>query len=169
MNKLILSIFFLLGTLSNFNLTAQNAETIKKSSSAINWMTLEEAVESQKENPKKIMIKLETSWCYYCKKMTTGAYKNKNVIQYLNANYYAVKQDAEQETPIQFKGKTHEYSKKPEKRRGINSIALELTDDQLIGFPTIIVLDESLNRVSPLANYMKGKELLKFLIENNEN
>ena len=29
----------------------------------INWVTLEEAIELQKENPKKIMMDVYTSWC----------------------------------------------------------------------------------------------------------
>jgi thiol-disulfide isomerase/thioredoxin len=57
-------------------------------------MSIEEAVEAQKKEPKKIMMDVYTKWCGPCKMMMANTFTNADVIEYLNANY-AVKFDAE--------------------------------------------------------------------------
>ena len=39
----------------------------KAQEASINWMTIEEAQEAQKKNPKKIMMDVYTKWCGPCK------------------------------------------------------------------------------------------------------
>ena len=71
---------------------------------SIQWMSLEEAVEAQKKEPRKIMMDVYTQWCGPCKMMMANTFTNANVINYVNANYYAVKFDAESPGDIQFQG-----------------------------------------------------------------
>ena len=71
---------------------------------SINWMSLEEAVEAQKTEPRKIMMDVYTKWCGPCKMMMANTFTNENVIDYVNANFYAVKFDAESPDPITFQG-----------------------------------------------------------------
>ena len=61
----------------------------------INWLTLEKAIELQKKSPKKIMIDVYTSWCGPCKMLDKNTFHNADVVKYVNANYYAVKFNAE--------------------------------------------------------------------------
>ena len=72
-------------TLFSISLTAQE----------INWMTLDEAVEAQKTTPKKIMMDAYTIWCGPCKMLDKNTFHNKDVADYVNKNYYAVKFNAE--------------------------------------------------------------------------
>ena len=74
----------------------------------INWMTLEEAVAAQQDQPRKIMMDVYTQWCGPCKMMMSRTFTSKQVIAYINENYYAVKFDAESPNPVQFKGQTFE-------------------------------------------------------------
>ncbi|HCY80556.1 MAG TPA: thioredoxin family protein, partial [Xanthomarina gelatinilytica] len=71
-----------------------------------NWVTLEEAVALQKKNPKKIMIDAYTNWCGPCKMLDKNTFKNKDVADYVNKHYYAVKFNAEGNETINFKGNT---------------------------------------------------------------
>ena len=59
-------------------------------SQEINWMSLETAVELQKNTPKKIMMDVYTNWCGPCKLLDKNTFKNKSVVDYVNDNYYAV-------------------------------------------------------------------------------
>ena len=63
----------------------------------INWVTLEKAIELQKKTPKKIMMDVYTSWCGPCKMLDKNTFQNADVVKYVNANYYAVKFNAEGE------------------------------------------------------------------------
>lgn len=36
----------------------------------VKWMSFEEAIAANKENPKKIFIDIYTDWCSWCKKWT---------------------------------------------------------------------------------------------------
>src|SRR5699024_7123365 len=69
----------------------------------INWMSMDEALEAQKENPKKIMLDAYTNWCPPCKLMDDHTYSNPDVIDYVNENFYPVKFNAEGQDTIHYK------------------------------------------------------------------
>ena len=48
-----------------------------------------------------------TTWCGPCKMMMKNTFTNPNVIDYINANYYAIKFDAESGKEITFKGNVY--------------------------------------------------------------
>ena len=89
---------------------------------SIQWMSLEEAVEAQKREPRKIMMDVYTQWCGPCKMMMANTFTNANVINYVNANYYAVKFDAESPGDIQFQGETYSNPTYDPNRRGRNGV-----------------------------------------------
>ncbi|MBL0144624.1 MAG: DUF255 domain-containing protein [Chitinophagaceae bacterium] len=103
MQKVIifLSIFIFSITLSSFNSTKKEK---------INWLTLAEAEKAFKANPKPILIDVYTDWCGWCKVMDKDTYSKKNVINYINKNYYAVKFDAEQAASITWGDKTYNFN-----------------------------------------------------------
>ena len=71
-------------------------------------MSLEEAVQAQQDEPRKIMMDVYTQWCGPCKMMMRNTFTNADVIAYINANYYAVKFDAESQGPVTYQDKTFE-------------------------------------------------------------
>ena len=54
--------------------------------SQVKWMTLEQAIEAQKTNPKKIMIDFYADWCGPCKIMEKNTYNHPIIAKYLNFN-----------------------------------------------------------------------------------
>ena len=65
MKKIILLLILLIAGVS---VNAQESE--------INWMSLEEAVQAQAKNPKKIMMDVYTSWCGPCKMLDKNTFQN---------------------------------------------------------------------------------------------
>lgn len=130
----------------------------------INWISLEEAVALQKKTPKKIMMDVYTSWCGPCKMLDKKTFHNKDVADYVNKNYYAVKFNAEGNTIVRFKGQTYanpDYNPALAKRR--NS-AHELSRYLKIqAFPTIVFLDEEANVIFPLKGYKTPKQMELYL------
>jgi len=68
----------------------------------INWVTMEEALELQKKKPRKIIMDVYTEWCGPCKMLDRNTFKNKDVANYINKNYYAVKFNGEGNDEIKY-------------------------------------------------------------------
>ena len=50
------------------------------SAQEINWMSMNEALNAQKKNPKKIFIDVYTVWCGPCRMLSEKTFKNKMLL-----------------------------------------------------------------------------------------
>jgi len=131
----------------------------------INWLTFEQAEAQMKVKPKKVLIDVYTGWCGWCKVMDKKTYTNAALIEYVNENYYAIKFDAEQKAPINFKGKKWEFVA----QNKANQLAVELMRGQM-SYPTTILMDENFENAQPVPGYMevfKMEGILKYVGGNN--
>ena len=122
----------------------------------INWMTLEEAMEKNKTEKRKIFVDVYTTWCGWCKHMDSTTFVNGAVAKYLNEHYYPVKFNAEQQNDIVFKDKTYHFKKSG--NRGHHELAAEWLNNRLT-FPTVVFLDENLTLIQPLAGYQDANKM----------
>lgn len=138
--------------------------TPKNETGKINWMTLEEAVEAQKENPKKIMIDAYTVWCGPCKMLDKNTFQNADVANYINEHYYAVKFNAEGNDTVMFNGQTFTNPNyNPVKSTSRNSQHQLASYFGVNAYPTILFLDEEGNFITPLPGYRSPQQLEVFL------
>ncbi|AUC82440.1 thioredoxin fold domain-containing protein [Lacinutrix sp. Bg11-31] len=138
--------------------------TVTLSAQEINWVTLEEAVALQKKNPKKIMMDVYTSWCGPCKMLDRNTFANKDLAEYVNKHFYAVKFNAEGNEVIKFKDKTFEnpnYDPAKAKRR--NSAHQLSRYFSVKAYPTIVFLDEKAEFIAPVTGYKKPQQLELYL------
>mgnify|MGYP003624491693 CR=1 FL=1 len=150
MNKVLILMLLLF----SISLTAQE----------INWMTFEEAVKAQQTAPKKIFIDAYTVWCGPCKMLDKNTFHNKDVVNYVNENYYAVKFNAEGNETINFKGKTYTNPNFDiHKKNGRNSTHQLAAYFGINAYPTMLFLDEETNLITPLKGYRTPKQLELFL------
>ena len=134
------------------------------SAQEINWVTLEEAVKLQKKKPKKIMMDVYTSWCGPCKLLDKNTFGNKDVINYVNKHYYAVKFDAEGNDVITFKGKTIDNPKyDPAKAKRRNSTHALTRYFKVNAYPTIVFMDEEGKTLAPIRGYQKPDQIELYL------
>ncbi len=139
----------------------------------IHWMTIEEAQEAVKKEPKKILIDVYTDWCGPCKMMMKNTFTNPGIVSYINKNYYAVKFNAEGPDPVTFKGHTFQNQNYDPNRRGRNGTH-DFTKgiapvNGKIAYPTIVYMDEDLNIISPVQGYLQPQQiepLLHFVVED---
>jgi len=130
----------------------------------INWVTLEEAVELQKKNPKKIIMDVYTKWCGPCKMLDKNTFGNKDVAEYVNKYFYAVKFNAEGNDEINFKGATFGNPNYDPAKANRRNSQHELTRHFGIrSYPTIVFLDENLDFLAPIIGYKNPQQLELYL------
>lgn len=130
----------------------------------INWLSFEEALALQKENPKKIMMDVYTNWCGPCKMLDRNTFQNPDVAKFVNENYYAVKFDAEGNETINYKNRSFDNKGyKPEmasRRNSVHSLARAL---QVNAYPTVVFFDEQGEVIFPLRGYQTPQQLELYL------
>lgn len=138
----------------------------------INWMTWDEMIaqrEKDSANKKKVFIDFTTGWCGWCKKMDATTFQDQSVVQYMNANYYAVKFDAETRDTIEFNGHTFINSdpafikSSPTARGRTHWFAYSILDGAT-SYPSYVLLDENLTRLSIYPGYKTQEELIGILV-----
>lgn len=130
----------------------------------INWVSFEEAIELQKKEPRKIIVDMYTVWCGPCKRMDRDTFQNKDVVDYVNKNYYAVKFNAQGNEEVNFKGRTFTNPNyKPElakRRNGTHQLAMYY---KVQAFPTVVFIDENSEFLTPLRGYKTPQQLELYL------
>jgi thioredoxin-related protein len=115
------------------------------------------------EKPKPIMVFIHTSWCNYCKIMENTTFKNSEIINLLNNDFYFVELDAEDKNIITFN--THTFKFKPTgQNTGVHELATALaTVNGQLAYPTISILNVDYSILFQKQSYIKAKELISIL------
>jgi len=135
----------------------------------IDWISLEEAQERVKTEPRKILIDVFTNWCGPCRMMNTNTFVHHEIVRYINNNFYAVKFNAEGPNNITFKGVVYsnpDYDPEAKGRNSLHELTYKLAAlNGQIAYPTVVYLDENLDILTPIQGYFTPRQLspvLKF-------
>ena len=101
-----------------------------------------EQIDSLQKTEKRIVVVfIHTNWCKYCEAMKHTTFKNKELINTLNKNFYFIDFDAEEKRSIAFNNNTFHY-KPTGNQTGINELAEQLGDiNGKVSFPGLCILD----------------------------
>ena len=127
------------------------------SGEGIKWISWDEAVKANEQDPKPLFVDVYTDWCGWCKVMDRKTFTNPQVIKHMNDNYYAVKFNAENEPPVQFRGQ--EFKVVEGGRRGIHTLAYALLDGQL-SYPSYVYLNSEFQRVTISKGFQEAEPFL---------
>lgn len=132
----------------------------------VKWYTIEEAIEKNKKEPRKIVIDVYTDWCGWCKVMDKNTFSNAIIAEYLNNKFYPVKFNAEQTADVKIGDKVFKYVQSG--MRGYHELAVALLQGQL-SYPSIVFLDENLGLIYISRGYVQAQQfdmISKYIGEN---
>lgn len=130
--------------------------------SQVKWMSLKDAVELQKNNPKKILISFYSEKCSSCNSMERITFSHPVIAELINKYYYPVKFNAESRETFNFTGRKFsntDYSKDP-KKTAFNDFTKYMN---VTSAPSIVFLDEALKPITKLQGVLSAKELEPYL------
>ncbi len=147
-----------------FGLIAVFAFSLSAIAQEINWVTMDEALELQKKEPKKIFMDVYTNWCGPCKMLDKNTFHNKDVVAYVNEHYYAVKFNAEGNDEVTYKDQTfgnpNYDATKANRRNSAHEFSRYL---KVRAYPTMVFFDEEGGFISPIQGYLKPQQLELYL------
>ncbi|GAA4276838.1 thioredoxin family protein [Aquimarina mytili] len=136
----------------------------------INWMSINEALAAQKKEPKKIFMDVYTDWCGPCKLLDKRTFHNKDVVNYVNKHYYAVKFNAEGTEEVNYNNFTYTNPNHNPNRKGRNSQHFFANALKISGYPSMVFFDENGNLIAPVVGFKTPQQLELYLkmIHNND-
>ncbi|WP_291286580.1 thioredoxin fold domain-containing protein [Flavobacterium sp.] len=150
MKKLFLLIFF-------FGITSTGFCQLKGS-------TFEEVDRLQQTQKRKIIVFIHTDWCQYCQRMKSTTFKNQEIIEKLNSDFYFIDFNAEEKRDISFNNQVFKY-KPTGNNVGVHELALQLgTLKEQIVYPVLCVLNEKNEIVLQYSNYLNPTDF-KVILE----
>ena len=137
--------------------------TIPSGFAQLKIYTFEEAEKLSNENPKPFVVFIHTSWCKYCKMMENSTFKNSEIINILNTEFYFISLDAESKNDIHFNNHQFQFIPKGQ-NTGIHELATALaTIDSQVVYPTITILKSDFSIVFQKHSFLSSKDLLVIL------
>ncbi|WP_459212696.1 thioredoxin family protein [Aquimarina rhabdastrellae] len=151
MKKIIIALF--LAVVGTMSMQAQEIE----------WMTMNEALAAQKKDPKKIFMDAYTDWCGPCKLLDKKTFRNKDVVTYVNKNFYPVKFNAEGTEEIVYNDFTYTNPNYQPGKKGRNSQHFFANALKISGYPSMVFFDEEGNVIAPVVGYRTPQQLEIYL------
>ncbi|HAT65253.1 MAG TPA: thioredoxin family protein [Flavobacteriaceae bacterium] len=139
------------------------SSTLGYSQDKIKWLTMNEALEAQKETPKKIFMDVYTTWCGPCKLLDKNTLSHKDVIAFINKNYYAVKFNAEGNEEITFEDFTYTNPNYQPERKGRNATHFFADALRIPGYPSLVFFEENGKLIQAVPGYKTPQELEIYL------
>ncbi len=117
----------------------------------------------QKNHAKPTIVFIHTDWCKYCLAMQQSTFKNKEIIENINNNFYFIQFNAEEKRDINFLNKIYHFQP-----NGVNNGVHELAKflgnkkEELI-YPTVCFLNNLSQIEFQIQGFVSTKQMMYLL------
>lgn len=145
--------------------TSNAADTHTALSTAVQWMSIQEAEAAMLREPKDIFIMVYAKWCPICKRFDETTYKDPKLVYDLNTKYYPVKLNAQTADDITYRSKLYanpsfDPTIPEDETNAYHELVYAL---QAGSIPSIVFLDKDFNRKGREMGYKPADELRSLL------
>lgn len=127
----------------------------------VQWKSINEAEKLAAQTNKKIMVKVYTNWCGWCKEMDKSTFPDASLSKVLNDNYISAVFNAEQPESVNWGGVENKFVA-TQQSRGYHELSKKWLGDKLT-YPTIVILNEQGQLIQAIPGYRKALELEQIL------
>lgn len=120
----------------------------------------EDLEQLQRTEKRMVVVFIHTDWCKYCQTMNNTTFKNKDIIEQMNNQFYFVDFNAEETRNITFKNSVFKYTPS-----GMNTGSHELAEhlgtiDNKVSYPTLCFLNSDSEIIFQYPQYINSAELM---------
>ncbi len=139
--------------------------TVTTYSQKINWISFDELPNKMRVEKKPFMVFVYADWCKICHMQLNTTFKDKEFVNKLNADYYALKLDATSKENIIFLGKEYHY-KSTGDNTGEHELAKFLgTKKGIVTYPTTLFFNSSFQVKHQLIGLQKASSLTSLMFK----
>lgn len=135
-------------------------DTLKKDTATIHWMGLEQALELQKSQHKKMLVLISTKWCNSGRIYKEVAFKDSAIVKTVNELFIPVYFDAETTDTLSFKGIAYVNDGT---HATLHNLALALCNNRLV-LPSLVYVDSNTDLITAIPQYYGAKDLGLMLV-----
>ena len=150
--------FLLVISINSFSQQHPNTPTTS-GHGLVNWINFEEAQEKSITEPKPIIIDLYTDWCGWCKHMIKTTYSDPQIANYINANFYAIKFNAETQDTVNFLSQVY-----VNQGTGRSSHDLIKKVFRTSSYPTTFFAGPNFTNIQGAAGYLDPNKISPYLV-----
>ncbi len=134
--------------------------SISTAQEKINWIPITDLEAAIAQEPRPVLIDVYTDWCGWCKRMDKTTFMDAKVVAFINANYYAIKFNAEQKESVSFLDNDFKFVASG--RRGYHELAGALLSGQM-SYPSYVFMTQEFKVLQVIKGYKTQEEFLPII------